>query len=295
MGKRVLLFILTNVLIIGVMSVIFSFTGIGGYLTERGIDYSTLLVFCTLWGFGGAILSLALSKVMAKWLMKVKIIKPQSASGLERKLLDTVYSLARKANLPKMPDVGIYDSPEVNAFATGRSKSNSMVAVSTGLLNRLEYNELEGVLGHEIAHIANGDMVTMTLIQGVVNAFTMFLARVVAYFVASFLRDEDEGEGISGILYFVLVIAFDIIFSILGSIVVAYFSRIREFKADKGGAQLAGKSNMINALEKLRSTLDLTDSKMKEVATLKISNKGRLALFSTHPPLEERIRRLQKS
>lgn len=294
MGKRVLLFILTNVLVIATISIVMNLLGIGPYLSERGINYTTLLVFCTLWGMGGAFISLAMSKFMAKSMMGVKIINPRTADPEAAQLVALVHRLAKAAKLPKMPEVGIYQSPEVNAFATGPSKSSSLVAVSSGLLERMSREEVEGVLGHEVAHIANGDMVTLTLIQGVVNAFTMFLARIVAYAIATATQDE-EGEGFSFLTYFAVTIVLDILFSILGSMVVAYFSRVREFKADKGGATLAGRGNMVAALQRLKSNAQLEDNRAPAFQNFKISSKKAwLGLFSTHPPLEERIARLQK-
>lgn len=292
--KRVLLFLLTNILIIGTVSILMSVFGLNRYFNEKGIDYRSLLIFCAIWGMGGAFISLALSKVMAKWMMGVKIIKPNQASGNEAWLITTVHNLAKKAGMRTMPEVGIYESEEVNAFATGPSQNSSLVAVSSGLLNRMSTADVEGVLGHEIAHIVNGDMVTMTLIQGVVNAFTMFLARVIAYAIQTFTRD-DEGEGFSYLGYYITVFILDIIFSILGSMVVAYFSRLREYRADYGGAKLAGKEKMISALDSLRASTQLIESGHKELATLKISGKGLLSLFSTHPPLEERIKRLKQT
>jgi heat shock protein HtpX len=189
-----------------------------------------------------------------------------------------------------MPEVGIYHSPEVNAFATGPSRDNSLVAVSSGLLNRMTRSEIEGVIGHEVAHIANGDMVTMTLIQGVVNAFVMFFSRILARLIAS-----NVSENARHAVYFSLSIAFDIAFSILGSLVVAYYSRVREFRADLGGARYAGREKMIAGLRRLQSLFDQLEPDDSSVATLKISSRptGLMALFSTHPPLEERIRRLE--
>jgi heat shock protein HtpX len=249
------------------------------------------------WGFGGAFISLGLSRVMAKWGMGVKLIDPGTPDPAAQELVSTVHRLAQAAGLRTMPQVGIYDSEEVNAFATGPTKNRALVAVSTGLLRRMRRDEVEGVLGHEIAHVANGDMVTMTLIQGVVNAFTMFLARVVAFFVAQLFRRDEEGGGVSHLVYFIATLVFDIAFSILGSIVVAWFSRLREFRADSGGAQLAGRDRMIAALEGLQRTFGVVDPADRQVAvqTLKISGhpRGLMRFFSTHPPLETRIARLR--
>lgn len=245
----------------------------------------------------GAFISLAMSRIMAKWLMGVEVINPQLAAGQERQLVDMVYHLARNAGLSDMPEVGIYQSAEVNAFATGPSRSRSLVAVSSGLLRRMNSAEVEAVLAHEIAHVANGDMVTMTLVQGVVNAFVMFFARVLAYVVMRMgSKREDEGIG-SPFLYSLLVFVFEIIFMILGSLVIAAYSRFREFRADSGGARLVGRDKMILALRALERTTEIHDTRAEQPAfqTMKISNtKPIIRLFSSHPPLEERIARLEK-
>lgn len=300
MMKRIFLFLALNFLVILTISVLLRVLGIGPYVTAYGLDYSNLLGFCLVWGMGGAFISLALSRIMAKWMMGVKVIDPQTRDPELLELLQTVYNLARSAGLPRMPEVGIYDSPEVNAFATGPTKSRALVAVSSGLLNRMGQAEREGVLGHEVSHIANGDMVTMTLLQGVVNAFAMFLSRVIAFAIAQSMRGdrEDRDRGMGGsMITFVIQMALEIVFLILGSILVAAFSRYREFRADAGGARLAGRENMIRALEALRRTYELVDPNNAQpaVQTLKISShpKGLMALFSSHPPLEERIAKLR--
>lgn len=301
MFKRVFLFILTNLLVIATISILLSVFGVTHYIERAGRGYGLnmqkLLVVCLVWGFVGAFISLALSKVMAKWMMGLTLIDPRNASGIEAQLVMTVHRLARQAGLTTMPDVALYESEEVNAFATGPTRSSSLVAVSTGLVRSMSWEEVEGVLGHEVAHIANGDMVTMTLLQGVVNAFVMFLSRVLAFAVSTaFSRGDDEESAFPSMLNMILTIVFDIFFTLLGSIVVAAFSRYREFRADAGGARLAGKHKMIAALDRLRRTHELVDnSSAPAMASLKISNKGGfLALFSTHPPLEDRIRRLQQ-
>jgi len=248
------------------------------------------------WGMGGAFISLALSKVMAKWMMGVQIIDPETRDPEMRELVQMVHELSRAANLSKMPEVGIYESPEVNAFATGPTKSNSLVAVSTGLLRRMNTNEVKGVIGHEVAHIANGDMVTMTLIQGIVNAFVMFLARAIAFALTMTKgQDSEERQG-PPLSFYIVQFVLEIVFMILGSIVVAWFSRYREYRADAEGAKLAGRDKMIQALEGLQRTIDQIDtSAQPNVQSFKISSRpGRfLNLFSTHPPLEERIKRLR--
>jgi heat shock protein HtpX len=288
--KRIGLFLVTNLLVMITLSIawslISSFFGIPGTQHLGG-----LMAWCLVWGMGGAFISLLMSKFMAKMFMGVKVIDPQTSDPQLRSLVNTVHNLAERAGLPKMPEVGIYESPDINAFATGPSKSNSLVAVSSGLLSRMSFEEVEGVLGHEVAHIANGDMVTMTLIQGIINAFVMFFSRIVARVVASQVEEK-----YSQIVYFVSTMVFDIVFTILGSIVVNYFSRRREFRADAGGAQFAGRQKMVAGLRRLQAQFDqIEPDNGGAVATLKISNRstGVMALFSTHPPLEERIRRLE--
>ena len=292
-AKRIFLFVIINILMIVTISIVMSVLGVRPYLTAHGINYESLMIFCLLWGMGGAFISLLLSRAMARWLMGVKIISPQTRDGQLGELLQTVYRLAKAAGLHVMPQVGVYDSPELNAFATGPSKSRSLVAVSSGLLNRMNSSELAGVLGHEIAHINNGDMVTMTLIQGIVNAFVMFFARIIAFFASSVVDERYQF-----IVHIATIIILEILFSLLGMIVVAWFSRWREFRADAGGARLAGRENMVAALQALERNLGIQDPAHQEasIATMKISSKkgsGLMALFSTHPPLRERIKRLQ--
>jgi heat shock protein HtpX len=212
-----------------------------------------------------------------------------------RSLVETVHQLARSAQLPALPEVGIYDSPEPNAFATGPTKSRALVAVSTGLLRSMNAEQVRGVLGHEVTHIANGDMVTMTLIQGVINAFVMFAARAIAFALTQSRDSEGRREG-SQMSYYIVSMLLEVVFMILGSLVVAWFSRQREYRADKGGARLAGRDSMIHALQGLQRTFDVVaNDASPTVQTLKISSHGGglLALFSTHPPLEDRIARLQ--
>lgn len=231
--------------------------------------------------------------------MGVKIIDPNTTDPSLKRLVQMVHNLAQKGGLPEMPEVGIFNSPELNAFATGPSKSNSLVAVSSGLINRMPPNQLEGVLGHEISHIANGDMVTMTLLQGIVNAFVMFFARVAAFAITSMMsrgRNEDSESSTSSFGYQIIVFVLEMVFMILGSMVIAAFSRYREFRADKGGAHLAGSSNMIGALQTLQRNYEIQDDKTHQPAfqAMKISsNTGIMRLFASHPPLEERIARLK--
>lgn len=292
MFKRIGLFLITNLAILVTVSIIMNIFGIGQYRTIGGMDYQALLAFCAVWGFVGSFISLGMSKFMAKRFMGVQVVDGNSQYA---SLVNRIHQLAKQANLPKMPEVGVYNSPEMNAFATGPSKSNSLVAVSTGLLQGMREEEVEGVLAHEISHIANGDMVTMTLLQGVINTFVMFFARIAAFAVENFLRgDDEEGEGLGGLAYMFTVFAFEIVFGILGSVVVALFSRHREYRADAGAAKLAGKEKMIAALERLRNQ-SFIDKRGQALEAFKITGRkgGLAALLSTHPPLEDRIKALQ--
>jgi heat shock protein HtpX len=295
MFKRWGLFIAVNIGVMLTISIAVHVLGLNQWMSASGINYQMLALFCLLWGFGGAFISLAISKFMAKWSMGVKIIKPDApASAAERKIVETVHRHAQRAGLTVMPEVGIYDSPEVNAFATGPSRRNSLVAVSTGLLSSMNEREVEGVIGHEVAHIANGDMVTMTLLQGVVNAFAMFIARIVGWFAANSVREE-----LRGVVMFVTTIVLEILLVFAGSMVVAAFSRAREFRADSGGADLAGREKMIAALQALSRRQEIIAGGPGPQAAFKISSTrssgGLRQLFSTHPSLEDRIRRLQQA
>ncbi len=298
--KRIFLFMLVNILVMTTISIVTSMFGLTGYLTQAGIDYGQLMVFCLIWGMSGALISLALSRKMAKWMMGVQLVDEKSQDPRLRELALTVYRLAEQAGLPAKPEVGFYNSAEVNAFATGPTKARALVAVSTGLLERMSKEELEGVVGHEIAHVANGDMVTMTLLQGVINAFVMFLARVISYAITSGSRSNDE-ERPSYMMQSLVTMALEITLSILGSIVVAKFSRWREFRADAGGAKIAGYPKMIAALEALKSLHnygpEVEPANQKAVAAFKISSRkgGWLSLFSTHPDLDKRILALQST
>jgi len=289
-AKRVLLFVSVNILIITTISIAMSVLGIQPYLDAKGINYQSLLIFCALWGFGGAFLSLALSRLMAKWMMGVRIVDATTRDPVLQGLVSRVHAFSRLAGLKVMPQVGTYESDELNAFATGPTKNRSLVAVSTGLLERMDSNEVDGVLAHEVAHIANGDMVTMTLVQGVVNAFVMFLARIAGFF-ASQLAPEEKRP----LIQFGVVIALEIVLGILGMVVVAYYSRKREYRADRGGAALATRENMIAALRRLKENQVLPQVEGQPMlATLKIDGKAaRFAkLFSTHPDLDDRIQAL---
>jgi heat shock protein HtpX len=298
-SKRIFLFVAVNLLVVTTITVILALLHAGNYFPQGGL--AGLAVLSLVWGFTGAFISLAISRLMAKWMMGVQVIPPDTTDPALRELVDTVHQLARQAELPRMPEVGIYESNDVNAFATGPTKARSLVAVSTGLLQRMGTHDVTGVLGHEITHIANGDMVTMTLLQGVINAFVIFLSRVLAFLISQALRSRSERDSGGGALQFLLVILFQIVLTILGSMVVCWFSRWREFRADAGGARLAGRETMINALRSLGRLYEpqaaAADAKhAQSFQSLKISGprRGFLALFATHPPIEERIARLEQ-
>ena len=285
MAKRIFLFLLTNIAVVTTISIILSLLGV-----RPGDGLVPLAIFCLIWGMGGALISLQISRWMAKRAMGVQLVDGNTGNADADWLYRTVERLAQQANLP-MPEVGIYNSPEVNAFATGPSKKRSLVAVSTGILRAMRRNELEAVLGHEMSHIANGDMVTMTLLQGVMNAFVMFAARVIASVVASQSKSDRGSDGI----YFVVRIVVEIVLGIAGSLVTAWFSRYREFRADAGGAALAGSENMVAALQRLAEGSQGVDPRAPALASFKISGaQGFMALFSTHPPLEVRIATLRQ-
>ena len=289
MAKRVFLFLATNFVIFVTLSFVLNVLGVGRYLTPSGqVDLVALGAFCLVWGMGGAFLSLQLSRWTAKRAMGIQLVGGQTGNADIDWLYNTVGNLTRQSSLP-MPEVGFYDSPEVNAFATGPSKRRSLVAVSSGLLTTMPRNEIEGVLGHEIAHVANGDMVTMTLLQGVINAFVMFVARIAGAIARSMVDRR-----IARFVNIIVVIAFDIVLGLLGSMITAWFSRQREFRADAGGAGLAGRENMTAALRRLLATQDRVDASNAALASFKIAGKGSwLRAFATHPPLEERIAALE--
>ena len=284
MGKRIFLFLLTNLAIVLTLTVVVSLLGVAG-----GPDLGSLAVFCLVWGMGGAFISLQMSRWIAKRATGVHLIDGRSGNAQLDWLYQTVERLTRQANLP-MPEVGVYESGEVNAFATGPSKNRSLVAVSAGLMRAMREDEIEGVLAHEVSHIANGDMVTMTLLQGVMNAFVLFFARVIASMI---VRSDDNRRGGGG-MYFLVVMVLQIVLGILGSLVTAWFSRHREFRADAGGAHLAGRERMVGALRRLALNADAVDTRHQALDTMKINGaRGFALLFSTHPPLEDRIAALQ--
>jgi heat shock protein HtpX len=286
MSKRVLLFLGTNLAIVLMLSIAWAIVSmfLGRSLSPG--SFWGLLAFCFFWGMGGAFISLAISRWVAKFSLGVKLVDGRTGNAAVDELYRTVERLAGQAGLPRMPEVGVYESDEVNAFATGPTASRALVAVSSGLLRNMRPEEIEGVLGHEITHVANGDMVTMTLIQGVVNAFVLFLSRVIARVVR-----QAVDERIAGLVSFVVMIASQILLGFLGMMIVARFSRWREFRADGGGARLAGREKMVAALSRLQANQALIDPRRPSLDTLKISARrsGLMALFSTHPPLEERI------
>lgn len=296
-AKRILLFASVNILIVVSLSIVLHLLGVGNYVNAKGgIEFQTLIVFCAVYGFGAAFISLALSRVMAKWMMGVKVIDDTNTDPRLQSLVSLVHGISKRAGLQVMPQVGWYESPELNAFATGPTKNRSLVAVSSGLLDSLNPVELEGVIAHEVAHISNGDMVSMTLVQGVVNAFVMFAARLVGFFASQFV-DEDKRP----MVQFAIVIVAEIGLGFLGMIVVAKFSRAREFRADDGGAALSSHSSMIAALMALKRQAEIPaeerPTQQPALASLKISGQpSRLfALFSTHPPLDARIEALTRA
>ena len=288
--KRIILFVLTNIAVMAVLMITTRILGVDRYLTANGLNMTALAGFSLIMGFGGATISLLMSKQIAKWSTPGFVLINQPRNADEAWIVDTVARFAQKAGIG-MPEVGIFEG-DPNAFATGANKNNALVAVSTGLLYNMTREEVEAVIGHEVAHIANGDMVTMTLIQGVMNTFVVFLSRVIGYAVDSFLRKGDSESSGPGIGYMVTTIVLDILLGFLAGMVVAWFSRQREFRADAGAAQLMGrKQPMINALARLGG---LTPGELpKNMAALGITG-GLGKLFSTHPPIEERIAALQQ-
>ena len=287
--KRILLFVVTNLAVMLVLGIAASLLGVNRFLTANGLNLGALLGFAALMGFGGAIISLLISKPMAKWTTKAQVING-SADPTHRWIVGAVENFSQKAGI-RTPEVAIYDG-EPNAFATGAFKNSALVAVSTGLLHSMSREEVEAVIGHEVAHVANGDMVTMALIQGVMNTFVVFLSRVIGYFVDKVvLRNNNDGPGIG---YYVTTIVLDIVLGVLAAVIVAWFSRQREYRADAGAAQLMGrKQPMINALARLGG-LDPGELP-KSVSNMGISSRpsGMMALLSSHPPMEDRIRALQ--
>lgn len=289
--KRTMLFVMTNIAVIAVASIVLRLVGVDDALAKEGINFTSLLIFSAVFGFAGSLISLAISKWMALRSTGAKVIK-EPKTEIERWLVSTVQRQAKAAGIG-MPDVAIYDSPEVNAFATGAKRNSALVAVSTGLLQGMTRDEAEAVLAHEVTHVANGDMITLTLIQGVVNTFVVFLSRLVGYFVDRVILRNESGHGIG---FFVATMASQIVFGVLASTIVCWFSRQREFRADAGGAKLAGAQKMAGALRRLQAQQG-TQALPKEMAAMGISGltaKGFQRLFMTHPPLAERIEALER-
>ncbi len=292
---RILLFLGTNIAVLVVISIVFNLLGLNGLLAANNVDLNlgALLVFAAVIGFSGSLISLFISKWMAKRSMGVQIIE-QPSTPFEHWLIDLVRRQSEQAGI-RMPEVGIFDQPDPNAFATGWNKNDALVAVSTGLLQHMSKDEVEAVVGHEISHVANGDMVTLALIQGVVNTFVVFLARVIGHTVDRVIFKNEHGHGIG---YFVVSILAEILLSVLASMIVMWFSRYREFHADAGGAHLAGREKMIAALRALQRVHEPRDLPAGEFAAFGISGKiaqGLKALFASHPPLEQRIEALQSA
>ncbi len=292
---RIVLFLATNLAVLAVASISLNLLGVPHYLQQNGmnIDLQSLLIFCAVFGFTGSIISLFLSKPMAKWSSRAYIIQ-QPRNNAERWLMETVHELSGKAGI-KMPEVGVFPSPVSNAFATGWNKNDALVAVSEGLLHRFNQDEIRAVLAHEIGHVANGDMVTLTLLQGVMNTFVMFFSRVVAYLLDQFFRNE-EGEGGLGFMgHMAVVFVLDMVFGILASMIVMWFSRWREYRADHAGATLASRTSMIHALQRLKAETELPDDLPKTMTAFGIRSHGMAALFASHPPLDDRIAALQNA
>jgi len=289
--KRILLFLATNLAVVFVLSVVMKLLGIDQYIAAQNGSAYGLLVFAAVFGFGGALISLAMSKWSAKRMMGVRLIE-QPRDNMERWLVDTVRRQSQEAGIG-MPEVGIFDSPEPNAFATGANKNKALVAVSTGLLQRMRKEEVEAVLGHEVGHVANGDMVTLALIQGVVNTFVIFLARIIGNFIDKAVFKNENGGGIG---YFVIVIVCEILLGILASLIVMWFSRKREFRADAAGALLSSPQAMVGALEALKRAHQ-PEGLPQQMAAFGINSgvpSGFKRLFMSHPPLDERIEALRR-
>jgi heat shock protein HtpX len=299
MFKRICLFLGLNILIVASVSILCDLLGLRPYISRTGLDLTSLAIFCLIWGMVGSFISLMLSKKIAKWMLSVRIISNKvDQSDLERKLCSMVQKLSIKARLMSVPEVGIFENSQCNAFATGASKKSALIAVSSGLLSTLSDSEIEAVLAHEMTHITNGDMVTMTLLQGVINSFVMFLSRVCAYAIVNATRSNNK-RGAGGMSFFLFTILFEMIFLSLGSILIFYVSRRREFAADKGAARLTSKEQMIAALRALDVSQKMPKKeweKQKSFAAMMIKPTKKVPfsrLFATHPTIEERITYLE--
>ena len=295
-AKRVLIFIAVNLLVILAINIIIQVLGLDRTLAMNGLNYGPLLVMCAIFGFVGSFISLQLSRWTAKMAMGVQLIDPENP-GNGREIVELVRSLCTRNGLRTLPEIGVYQSPELNAFATGPSADRALLAISSGLLERMDHPALEGVIGHEIAHIANGDMVTMTLVQGVVNTFVMFLARVLAFFIDNALRSRDDRRGGLGWWgQYMLIQLLQSVLMILASPLIYAYSRRREYAADAGSARTTGRENMIRALETLKKYTQIQDDRMPSVSTLKINGHGYglvQMLYASHPPLDKRIEALR--
>ncbi|WP_067866930.1 protease HtpX [Neptuniibacter marinus] len=292
---RIGLFLLTNIAVLIVASITLNLLGVEHYISSSGLNLTSLLIFCAVFGFIGSFISLFLSKKMAKMSTGTEIIT-HARNADEQWLLDTVAELSEKAGI-KMPEVGIFPAQQANAFATGWNKNDALVAVSLGLLQRFQREEVKAVMAHEIGHVANGDMVTMTLVQGVINTFVMFFARIAGYAVDSFLKNSnDNSPAGTGIGYYITVFIFEMIFAVLASFIVAWFSRYREYRADEAGARLSSNHAMIGALQRLKAEYDMPDQMPGQLTAFGISShmkSGLMALMASHPPLDQRIAALQ--
>jgi len=295
--RRFFVFFAVNAAVIVALSILLNALGLHPYLHANGVHYQSLLIFCGIFGMGGAFISLQISRWMAKRALGVVLIDPkQPENDTEAFLVDRVQSLCARAQLKDLPEIGIYASPEVNAFATGPSRSRSLLAVSTGLLERMDSDAIEGVLGHEIAHITNGDMVTMTLVQGVVNTFVMFFARILAHLLNNFLRSDDDEGGLGFFGYIAVVFVLESVLFLLASPIIYWFSRKREYRADARSAEISGREQMIHALESLKESSRLVDNSNQSLATMKIHGGARglvAMLYSSHPSLDARIAALK--
>jgi heat shock protein HtpX len=299
MFKRFGLFFGMNIAIILTISTITTVLGFNQYITDVGIDYASLAGFCLIWGMVGSFISLFLSKFMVKMTMGVQVFGQEVVDQKLQWLFTTTQHLSQQAGLSNMPELGIYPGNEINAFATGATSNSALMAISQGALENLSEEELEGIIGHELAHIKNGDMVTMALVQGVMNAFVMFFARIIAFAIQNFIRgedDEDEAPGlVNGVAYHLTVYVLQVVFGFFAMFIVAYFSRIREFSADRDGANIAGKGKMLAALKALDRTYEALPASADNIKCFKMSSpKSFMELLSTHPPLGERIAELEK-
>ncbi|WP_447528187.1 MULTISPECIES: protease HtpX [unclassified Vreelandella] len=294
---RIMLFLATNLAVVLVASFTLRLFGVEGYLRGQGINFTSLLLFCFIIGMAGSLISLLMSKWLAKRSTGTVLIESPSNST-EQWLVDTVAELSREAGI-KTPEVGIFPAQQSNAFATGWKKDDALVAVSAGLLNRMRPDEVRAVLAHEIGHVANGDMVTLALIQGVVNTFVMFFARAVAHLLDGFLKSRGSEGGLGFIGYFAVVMVAEVVFGLIASAIVAWFSRFREYRADEAGARLAGASAMVNALTRLKAETEMPDQMpdtMRAMAITKGQTRSMMEkLFASHPPLDERIRALKEA